>query len=435
MNRSFWPPLLLAGLALALGPSAHAAPPGLPAACTQPLDAAGAVGCALSRSPEVQGARHELAALAGRRRSAGVLLPSHPELSGTLGRRTSSTAIGEASTTNWSVGLAQEIELPGKRAARLAEVDAERGGAGQRLASVERDVAAATLVALYVAALADEAVTLAAELERSAAGLAAAMAARAGEGLLPPVDADLAAAESVRIATARAEAESRRAAGRAHLGALLGLADARLPGFAPGVLRAAQLRLPATEVLIEQAMAARADLAAATAEEKAARARITRLRRQRLPNLTLSLFAERDAFDEQVWGGGVSIPLVLPTPLGPSGRGEIDEAEARRSQADQQIELLRRRVRSEVTEGIAVWQGRSAAVARYTPPLIERARAHVAALGDAVKNRQLAPREALLAQRSFIELLQGHLEARLGEAVARVQLLRVAALPMPGVSP
>jgi cobalt-zinc-cadmium efflux system outer membrane protein len=293
-------------------------------------------------------------------------------------------------------------------------------------------VAARTLAALFAAAAADQSLALATEIERGAQALGTAMAARAAEGLMPPVEADLAAAEALRLASARLESESRRAAARAELAAMLGMPAAQLPDLAPSALP--EVHPASLAPLIAHALAARADLTAAAAERQAAAARIQRARRQRLPDLSLSVFAERDGFGERVLGGGLRIPLFLPSPLAPSGRGEITEAEARRAQAEDRLEGVRRRVREEVERALASWQARRAALDRYALPLIRRAREHVLSLGEAIRARQLSPREALLAQRTFIELLQNHLEARLAETLARLELLRAAGLALPGVS-
>jgi outer membrane protein TolC len=125
--------------------------------------------------------------------------------------------------------------------------------------------------------------------------------------------------------------------------------------------------------------------------------------------------------------------LVLPAPLGPSGRGEVEEAEARHRQETERLAAAGRRVREEVIRARALWEARHGALDRYPAALVGRARQHVGALTEAIQARQLAPREALGAQRTFIELLQAALEARLAEAVARAELLRAAGLPLPGV--
>jgi cobalt-zinc-cadmium efflux system outer membrane protein len=291
---------------------------------------------------------------------------------------------------------------------------------------------------VYALAAQEQAVALTSELERGARALGEAMAARASEGLIPPVEADLAAAEAVQLSGMRIEAERRRAGARAQLAALLGTSAEAALALAAGLLERDVLPVnqpSELEPLVAGALQVRADVAAADAGYRAAGARVDRLRWRRLPDPTLSVFAGRDGFDERIVGGGLSIPLPLPTPLGPSGRGEIQEAEALRRQEGYRLESVRRRVREEVTRALAEWRGRRALLDRYDPALIARARAHVQALGQAMQARQLAPREALVAQRGFIELLQGQLEARLAEATARVELMRAAGLPLPGVAP
>jgi hypothetical protein len=56
--------------------------PGVP--CHGPLAAGQIVRCAWAISPEVAEARHRLAAMAGRRTAAGVLLSSNPVLAATV---------------------------------------------------------------------------------------------------------------------------------------------------------------------------------------------------------------------------------------------------------------------------------------------------------------------------------------------------------------
>src|SRR5262245_35698711 len=55
--------------------------------CRGPLSADRVVSCALAASPEVREARQRLAALAGRRAAAGVVLPSNPVVAATAAYR------------------------------------------------------------------------------------------------------------------------------------------------------------------------------------------------------------------------------------------------------------------------------------------------------------------------------------------------------------
>lgn len=404
--------------------------------CTGPLDVGAVLRCALSRSLDLRMARQELAVLAGKRVTAGTWLPGHPVVAASAAdRRLFTGAPQEPQTpvTNWYVILSQEIEIGGQRGARLNAAEAERAAQLRRVAVAEQEVAAGALSAYYEALAAGEEVRLAADIARIAEVLAAVSTARAKEALLAPVDADVARAEAVRIAIGRFEAERRHAAAQAVLASLLGLSsplavtgslDQELP-----VSLAVELPI---EQVISSALLVRGEVAAAEQERHVRLARVSLLRRQRVPNPTVSLFAQRDGFNERVLGGGVSLPLFLPAPLGPSRAGEIDSALAQVEQADTTLAQVRRRVRTEVTRAVQTEQTFEREVQLFPPDLTARARADLQAIGQALSARQLAIREALLAQRSLIDLLQAHIRSRLALALARVERMRAAGQPLAG---
>jgi cobalt-zinc-cadmium efflux system outer membrane protein len=396
--------------------------------CAGPLDAAVAVRCALVRSPEVQRARAELAAIAGRRVTAGVWLPSNPvvALAAAQRRSTEGGAAAPPPVLNWTATLSQELEIGGQRAARLDVADAEAATQVRRVAVAEQDTAAQALSAYFEAVAATEAARLSEELSETGRLLAGAAEARAREALLAGVDADLARAEATRLGLARFEAERRSAVARASLGLLTGAATAvtvagvlQAPAWADG--RA----IGAVADLENEALRLRGEVAASQMERQVLERQVTLLRRERIPNLTLSGFAQRDGFADRVVGGGLSFPLPLPGPIGRSRAGEIAEALALARSAESSVELVRRRVRLEVAAAAATFRATEGALALYAEPLLSRARTDLAALREAIASRQLTLRDAIVAQRSLIELLQGSIEARLGYAQATVELRRV----------
>jgi cobalt-zinc-cadmium efflux system outer membrane protein len=168
----------------------------------------------------------------------------------------------------------------------------------------------------------------------------------------------------------------------------------------------------------------------AALEQRARAARVSLLRRLRVPNLTLSAFAQSDGFDERVLGGGLSLPLPLPGPWGPSRAGEIAAAQAELELAETSVEKVRRRVRLEVQRAVALEQSYARELALYPPDLVARAGTRLAVLSEALAGRQLAVREALVLQRSLLELLQGHLRARAALAQARIERRRAAGQPL-----
>lgn len=394
--------------------------------CSRLGEARRAVACALATSPEVGEQRANLAAIAGRRVAAGVWLPSHPVLSMTAARRRR-PAPESATAFNWSVTLSQAVAVGGQRGKRLEVVDAEAAAQVRRVAVVEQEVAAAAASAWLEAVAARELATISEQLGRTAEALAAAVEGRAREALVAGVEADVTRAEAVRIGAVRLEAERRLADASASLALLVG-ADASSLEVAPA------LPSPPGELSVDgleaRALELRGEVDAADMERVVRQRRLELIRRERIPSLTISAFAERGEINDRIFGAGLAVPLPLPTPLGPSRAGDIQEAQAEVVAAQNNAELVRRRVRLEIARAAAAYRSRRAATALYDPALISRARAEVVALRESLVGRQLSVREALVWQRGLIELLAGDIESRLAAALADVELRRTTGFPI-----
>jgi len=402
--------------------------------CIGPLDEAVVVRCALAASPEVRSARAELDAANGRRATAGIVLPSNPTLGGTLARRTT-PAPDSVSVPNWSVTLSQELEIAGQRGARVDAADAEVSARTRAVAVAEQEVMAGALAAFYEALAAQESVRFAAELADGAKTLVTYAEARAKEELIAGVEADVARAEAVRIGLVRVDAERKLTQARAALAVLLDIEPPtlRLPGALPptAIPEAMGRRLAASDnapQLEEEALRLRGEVAAAEMERQVLERRLALVRRGRIPNPTVSAFVAREEINDRVVGLGLSIPIPLPEPLGRTRSGEIAEAIGQLRAAEVSVNLVRRRVRLEVSRAVAAFTARQSAADLIAPDLITRAHADLSSLREAVKARQLPLREGLLWQRSLIDLLQADIDARLAQALAWVELRRVVGL-------
>jgi cobalt-zinc-cadmium efflux system outer membrane protein len=413
-----------------------------PRCAASPLGPAEVVQCALAQSLEVRTEKQALKALSGRRIAAGTLLPSNPTVAVSLAYRRPQELTAETAeqTTffNWYVTLSQEIEIAGQRGARLDVADAAMAAQVRRVSVAQQESVAAMLSAYYNLLAAGEELRLTEELAGVADALSRLAVARAQQALLSPVDADVAQAEASRLGLVRIEARLRTSAARAALAALLGAAPT-VPVEVSGDLEPDPRVTPEPagdlDALVQRALTLRGELQAAAMERLMSEHQVRVLRRVRVPNLTLSAFAQRDGLNEQVFGGGVSIPLPLPAPLGPSRHGEIAEALARGAQAETEIERVRRRVQREVMQAFQAHQAQTEALRLIPTELVQRARADVRAIAQAVTTRQLPLREALLSQRSLIELLQAHIKIRHELALARVELLRATGLLVQGERP
>jgi cobalt-zinc-cadmium efflux system outer membrane protein len=400
---------------------------GRTSACASVLDADAVVRCALSVSPEVRQARAQLVAAAGRRSTAEVWLPSNPTVGGTLALR-HRPAPDSATVLNWSIAISQELEIAGQRGARVDTVAAETAGIARRVAVAEQEVAAAALSAYYEAIAAREGHRFALDLVQTAQALAAYAEGRAKEELIAGIEADVARAEATRIGLFRFEAERRVQETRTALALLLDV-DEDTVALPDTLLVTAPAELP-PRPLEEQALRLRGEIAAAEMERQVLERRLVLVRRERVPNPTLSVFAERGEINDQILGIGLSVPLPLPSPVGPTRAGEIAETLAQIRAAESSGQLVRRRVRTEVAHAAATFKARQAGAGLFAADLLTRGRADLAALREAISSRQLSLREGLQWQRTLIELLQGDIEARLGRALAWVDLRRVAGLPL-----
>ncbi len=404
-------------------------------ACDTLAEPTAVVQCALLASPELGQKEQEIRILLGERLRARSLLPAHPTLQVSFaGRRplTAVTANESRTTFNWYVSLSQEIEIAGQRGARVRAADAALSAQEQRVFVTAQEIASAALLTYYELLAAREAAELGRELSGIAAQLANVGVARAQAALAAPVDAHAAQAESARLATLHFEAERKEEDLRIAMATQLGISQ--LKGISGSLDALPDAQIPEetmpTEDLIEQALRLRADVAVARLEQEVRAARVQVLRRERVPNLTLSFLAQRDGFDEQVFGGGFSLPLPLPAPLGPSRAGEIVAAQAQVMQAGLAIERVRRQVRAEVLHAQKREQSYAAQARMFSAELATQARADLAALSQALSARTISPRDALLLERSLVEFLLSRVEIRRSLALSRIERLRAAGQPL-----
>lgn len=397
------------------------------AECIRLLDPDAVVRCALAASPEVRVARAQVDAAAGRTTSAAALLPSNPVVSGSVASRRR-PAPDPVTVLNWNLTLSQELEIGGQRGARVDAAQAEVTALARRVGVAEQEVAAGALAVYYEAVAAQEAVRFATELVQTSQALAAYAEGRAKEAVLAGVEADVARAEATRIGLVAFEAERRLAQARAALAVLIDV-DASRVALPDRLSVPASLELPAGG-LEDQALRLRGEVAAAEMERRVLEHRLALVRRERVPNLTLSAFAERGEIDDRILGVGLSVPIPLPAPVGRTRAGEIAETLAQIRAAEASAELVRRRVRVEVARATAALRAREGAAVLFAGDLLKRARADLASVREAISSRQLPLREGLQWQRTFIELLQADIEVRLASALAWVDVRRVAGMPL-----
>jgi cobalt-zinc-cadmium efflux system outer membrane protein len=377
--------------------------------------------CALAASLAVQIASRNVEAAKGRRTAAGIPLPSLPALTVTGGAL---VGAGPEQGLIWSASVGQEFEVGGQRRARLDATQAEIAANALRVTAVQRDAVASAWLAYFDVLAARELVVMTEDAVKLSESLALAARGRATQGLNASVEADLAEDAVVRQTEAKLEAERALAAAHANLATLLGQpADVALQ--VSGQLTP----LPAADSAAQPSLH-RPEVEALAAEANALSARAETLRRSRTPNLTASLFTQRDRPGELAIGIGVGLPFRLPGLSTRSYAGEIAEVLAMRAR----VELEARQTERQITRGFAVaaseYRSRVQAVALYRPDRLAKARQTLTDIAAEMRSGRMAVREALITQQSLQDLLRAQVQARHALCVASVELARAAGLAL-----
>lgn len=366
------------------------------------------VACAQAHSPLLGAELASSRAAEGRREAARPFLPSNPMVSGTLASRTGAAA----RATNWSVTLAQELELAGQSGVRVASAQKELQAQLHQVEVARAEIAEHVWLAWFDALAAKERAALAVRIERATLAVSTTVQAMTSHGLASPVEATVADAAAVRASRARLESARAAVSAEVQLRSLLG---------APSRLDVAG---PLEPLQPGEAPSLRPEVRALEASRQALSQRLEVLRRSRVPNATVSLFAQNDGFDERVFGVGLGIPIPLPQPLGRTRTGEVSEVTALETRLEHELEQLNRTFSSDRELAKAAWESASQTRALYTAERIERARQGLTAIAEQLAAARLPVRSALGDQESLVELLQAEVEARHASCVASVHLVR-----------
>ncbi|WP_317987865.1 TolC family protein [Hyalangium gracile] len=368
-----------------------------------------AVAMARRQSPALLEAAGRVAEAQGPVAGASPLLRDNPTLQTEAGPRTRSN--GEQAL-DVGVGLVQQVELGGKRGARL---ESARAGLARETAwrqDVERrvlgEVAATFLRALHV----QERLRLARAVEQAAQDTAHSVQRRFEAGDVPVVDVNVA-----RVALARARAdvagtEGEEAAILGELRALLGLPAQHALGLR-GELRA----LASASTTPSSRTAVRPDIAALEAELAQAEAELRLGQRSAWPDVGVGVRYQREAGESAILG-----TLNVPLPFFARGQEAQVTGEARVRRLQAALEAARRARDVQQEAALAHHHKRQEALA-----LLERDALPLLADNESLARKsyeagEMGLAEFLIVRRDTLDARAAYLDSLLEAALARVQL-------------
>jgi cobalt-zinc-cadmium efflux system outer membrane protein len=285
---------------------------------------------------------------------------------------------GVGAQNNAAVGLTIPFEWPTKRPARVAVARAEREVVAADLEDFARTLRAAAASAYVDALLARRVLLRRQQAFESLAGVATANEQRQREGAVAEIVALQARVEARRyrgdVITAEGDARASRFVLASQMG-LAGAAAERLPASVDGELRVP----PRTFVdadLIAHALATRPDLRARQRGIRAAQARIDLAHANRGVDVALSLGwlyytpgQQGSAYQGPPYHT-VNAMLSVPLPISRVLNGEVQAAEAGRTQAEAQRAAAELRVAAEIRAALARYDAARERLAQYDEALL-----------------------------------------------------------------
>lgn len=413
---------LLPSVVLAHGPAA------LPAG-TPTLSLEAALAEAFTRNPAVAAAAAEVDAARGRLTTAATV-PYNPTLELDVAARRG----GGSGSTDRGVALSQQLEIGGQRGRRVDVAERGLAGVEARYERRRRLLAASVALAFYDALAAAELAELADTEEKLAHDLSQVTRRRFEAGAATQIDLNLAAASTARAERRAEVARSAAAEARSLLAEVVGL-DPAAPPRPAGSLALPAGELPSLDALIAGALAHRADLVAFRQAHEAARARLQLVRAERVPDLSLGAFYEREEGSDRILGGAVSFSL----PILNRRRGEIAEATAAVEQARAEAEGRVLAVRRDVFAALTRYRAARSAAAKLSQEVVGSLAESLALLQRSFTAGKIGLSDLLLFRRELLDARREEIEATAEAWAGRIALDlaagRSSVPPPPGERP
>jgi cobalt-zinc-cadmium efflux system outer membrane protein len=408
-----------AGVAAMLACSAFAAEP-------LRLTLAEAQARAASVNPELRKALAELEVARAAADEAGSLFNANPSLTGDIARRRAEGQAGH----DWSVGIAQEIEIGGqqrlRREASALELDASHQSVEEHRRVLDAEVERRFLRLLALQERA-EAETAALRLIEQSTDV---VRKRHAAGEVTRLDTNLAEVETARFRNQIARVEEHLVEARAAFAHVLQL----VPGTQ--VEAAGELRLhplPDAERLVE-GVRERPLLRGLALRERSALRRLDLERASRTPNLTVGLSTGQESVGiaaESITTLSVSLPL----PLFKRNQASIAQASSDLLKAQTDFQATLRDAQADVI-GL---QARASSLARRAATLerdvLPRLEENLSLSRKALAAGEVPLTEILLVNRQAMETRLDLHDAILEHELVRIDLQQAAGLALPGGKP
>lgn len=371
-----------------------------------------AVSYALKNNPEIQGLRLEESIAKGQREKAGLLFPSNPSIEGSLSKKDMPLEEGGGKVTNYGVKLSQEIEIAGQRGFRIEVAEREISRVALEVRDRER-VLTSDVKDTFARALAlKNRKVLNEEIVKLQEQLLGFSKVKFQAGDISALDVNLA---EVELSKAKKELLSTTREYRESLLALQQILGMRPDGAfsIDGELPSDMKALPDKENLKLATASERPDAKASLFEIEKTKAVLSLVKREAIPNVTLSGFYNRDERLNEV-----GIELSFPIPFIDRKQAEKKEAQAKAAQAEIKSEGLRKTIDKEFEQAYSDLSAAAEELNLFKSEIMSKVAENLSLLNLAYKEGKIGYFEVRLAHKETIETQFAYLESRLRAQLA-----------------
>ncbi len=191
----------------------------------------------------------------------------------------------------------------------------------------------------------------------------------------------------------------------------------------------------ALATLLDSALVWRQDLAAARRIAAAAQREVVSVRRERMPDIDLSLGAEYNTrvHNEEAPAPefvGYSAGLSIPLPVSNLNRGEVKASQIRAQQAELEAEEVRQQIQAEVIQAYNNYETARQQMADYDQFLMDNARQMLEGKIYAYQHGETSLLEVITAQHTYNEIQQSYYTSLHGTATAWLALMRASGISL-----
>jgi len=365
-----------------------------------------AITVALEKNPDLQALRLEEESAKGQDEKARLPLINNPEIEGNVSKKDRPSEEGGGQFTNYGFKLSQEFEIAGQRGARMAVAEKELARVRSEIKDKERVLISDVKDAFARSLALKKKSILAREIVRLNDELLGYTKIKYEAGEVSGLDVNL---SEVELSKAKKELLLAERAYREELLALQGLLG-RSPDMSLAVvgdLPSEAPALPDREAVKTLALSRRPDSEAAAFTMEKTQAALALVKKEAVPNITLSGFYDRDE-DRDVVGLGISIPL----PFFDRKQAEKKEAFAKVEGAKIKAAGLQQAIEIEVDQAYGNLMSAIEELSLFRDEILIKAAENLKLLNLAFREGKIGFFEVRLAQRDTIEAQLAYIEAQ-----------------------